>query len=414
MKSRLHILQCAPIDLAVSRRLKYAGTERIVEWLNRSYSELGHNSKVAAAGDSNLEGIGTLIPTVPNSLWTAKGNERKFLTKEERLAFYEAHYQTVLRLCTEGEIDILQDHPGNWIVSSKAYEKAKPALKTPIVTTVHEDVSEENRRIYETWKSLKSQGFPVFFTGISKHHVRKHERELGIQMDGFVYNGVPLEDLPFQEKKQDFLFWIGRISAIKGTDIAVQIAKKTNRPLIIAGEVHTPYRKFFEEEVLPYITRTVNSEEERKSLTEALKEGKEIVKDGEVLYIGPLDDGQKSVLYRNAYAVLMPNRWEEPFGLTMVEAMASGTPVIGSNRGSIPEIVSHGRTGYVLDTFWLPGTDKQVIDSDALSTDMAEAVARLHSISRISYNCREHIERNFERKKMAEGYVSLFEKLLKR
>lgn len=404
------ILQSAPIDIEISPRLKYAGTERIIDALNRAYHDKGNISYVAASGDSDLGGKGVLIPTIPKSLWATEngGLERKMVRSEDA---YTNHYETVLRKAKELGIDVIHDHPGQFLVSNDAY-LSKKNFDVPIVTTIHEDIIEEKNWKYKLFNDLKKEGKPVYFLGISQSHANKYKNFANLELDGFVYNGIPLEIFPFKEKKQDYLFWIGRISEIKGTDVAVEVARKTGRPLIIAGEVHTPFKKFYDEKVKPHITKHLSGdydaqEAERNNLVDKLNNGEIIAKPGEILYVGPVDDRQKSILYQNASAVMVPNRWEEPFGLIMVEGGATGTPSLGTNRGAIPELIKDGKTGYVMD---LPYLKNGEVDLDKLVEDFSFAVDNLSNIS--PAECRRNVEDNFSKEAMSQGYLDFYKKIL--
>ena len=405
----MKILQSAPIDIEISPRLKYAGTERIIDALNKAYHEKGHESYVAASGDSDLSGSGTLIPTIQKSLWATNngGTEREMVRSGEA---YTNHYDQVLDFANQNEIDIVHDHPGQFLVSDQAYLE-RINFDIPIITTIHEDTSNKKLAKYRLFNKLKKEGRNIHFLGISQSHKNKYAATAGVELDGFVYNGIPLDLFPFEENKQDYLFWIGRISEIKGTDIAVEVAKKTGRPLIIAGEVHTPYKKFYEEKINPSITSRLygsseEQEEKRNSLVNRLKEGEEIVKPGEIMYIGPVNDFQKSILYQKASSVLVPNRWEEPFGLIMIEGMATGTPSIGTNRGAIPEIIREG-TGYVLD---LPNKKNGDLDIEELVLEFSNAVENLSKLDPI--NSRNNVEENFSKEAMSQSYLDFYRKIL--
>ena len=406
----MKIIQCAPIDIAVSKILKYAGTERIIDALNQSYSELGHDSIVAASGDSNLGGYGSLFVTRENSLWHTNGLERKMVRSDEA---YENHFEKSLNLAFSQSADVLHAHPGKFLVDSDAYRKAISKIEFPIVTTIHEDISTDKLKLYENLKNLKERGFPVYFLGISNSHLNTYAG-IGLNLDGFVYNGIPVEIFPFKEKKQDYLFWIGRVSDIKGTDLAVQIAKKSGRPLVIAGEVHDVYKKFYDEKVFPYLTWANDSgsvedqEKKRNDLVSKLNVGKSIVDSGEIIFVGPLDDKQKAVFYSNASATLVPNRWKEPFGLIIVESMACGTPVLGTTFGAIPELIEDGKTGYLIE----PPSNflESPLGEIELTNEFAYFVNNLGSI--YPSDCRKHVENKFSREIMSQTYLDFYKKVL--
>jgi glycosyltransferase involved in cell wall biosynthesis len=183
-------------------------------------------------------------------------------------------------------------------------------------------------------------------------------RSAGLNVVGIVHNGI--DPSPYQPgtQKDDYLLWIGRFHVCKGPDLAIQVAQRLGMRLVLAApSPPEDQRAFFEEAV-----------------------------GGEVKYR----------LFERARCTLFPVRWEEPFGLVMVESMAAGTPVVGFRRGSVPEIVVHGRTGYVVDRLGA----------------MIGAVKRCQDIDPMA--CRQHVETHFTRAAMAEGYLTLGRELLER
>jgi len=324
----------------------------------------------------------------------------------------EKHYKISLEYAINEGIDVIHDHPGEFIVASEIYSKMKNKLDTPIVTTIH--INQIPNKKLPLIKEVQEEGRPVYFVCISNSHKNILEREIGIEGVGVVYNGIPVEkyDLVEKDKKQNYLFWIGRIRSEKGTDLAIQTAKKSGLPLIIAGEVHKKYEDFYKDKVETYLTRVITGknyldvERKKDDLVERIKNGEEIVREGEVLFTGPLNDRQKGVVSGHACSLLMLNRWEEPFGLVMPESMATGTPVIGTNLGAIPELVEDGTTGYVIPVNYVDGK----IDEEVLVRDASYAVEKIGKIN--PFKCREHVEKNFSRQSMAEGYLNLYREVL--
>ncbi len=187
-----------------------------------------------------------------------------------------------------------------------------------------------------------------------------------------VYNGVSLATYDFRlDSGPDApLVFLGRVEEIKGPHLAIEVARRSGLPLVIAGNVPIEHRAFFETHIKPHLDGT------------------------QVTYVGPVDDKAKNLLLGRARALLMPILWEEPFGIVMAEAMACGTPVIGLARGAVPEVVEHGVTGYV------------AADVDGL----VAAVGRLDTISRAS--CRARVERLFSDRAVAEAYQNVYREML--
>lgn len=185
-----------------------------------------------------------------------------------------------------------------------------------------------------------------------------------------VYNFTDTDYFKAPDIERKYLVFLGRIEDIKGTHEAIMVAKKSNTPLIIAGNIEPEHQEYFDTKVKPYI-------------------------DGEFIrYIGPVDDQQKQSLLEGAKAFLMPIKWEEPFGIVMVEAMACGAPVLAFRRGSVPEIVVDG-TGMISDSIH----------------EMAKHVGTMKCISPAALN--RYVKNTFSREVIASHYINLFYQWLK-
>ncbi len=187
-------------------------------------------------------------------------------------------------------------------------------------------------------------------------------------------NGVPLDAYTFRPTVAPDapLVFLGRVEEIKGPHLAIEVARRAARRLIIAGNIPDEKRNWVETHVMPHV-------------------------DGDrVRYIGPVDDKQKNALLGNAAAFLMPILWEEPFGIVMAEAMACGTPVIGLSRGAVPEVVEHGVTGFVEP------------DIDGL----VAAVDRLPSLNRSA--CRARVQALYSDEAVVAAYEAHYQTLIAR
>jgi glycosyltransferase involved in cell wall biosynthesis len=217
--------------------------------------------------------------------------------------------------------------------------------------------------------NLMSRG-SLQFAAIS-HHMMKPVANIGTWH--VVPNCASLESYEFQPNVESGapLMFLGRIEEIKGTHVAIEVARRSGHKLCIAGNVPAGEERYFESRIRPFI-------------------------DGDaVVYVGPVDDAEKNRLLGKARALLMPVLWEEPFGIVMVEAMACGTPVLGFNRGAVPEIVEDGISGFVRG------------DVDGL----VEGVARLGEIDR--RHCRDRVERQFSDTILADRYLSAYRDVIK-
>jgi len=232
-------------------------------------------------------------------------------------------------------------------------------IKTPVVTTIHGFSSE---RIVPVYKKYNGH---VHYVSISNA-----DRNPDLNYVATVYHGIPLEEFTFREQKDDYLLFFGRIHHEKGTFEAIQIAKRAGCRLIIAGIIQD--QKYFNEKVAPYI-------------------------DGDrIKYIGSVGPDERDEVLGKARALLHIINFNEPFGLSLIEAMACGTPVIARPRGSISEIIKNGETGFIIES----------ID---------EAVQALEKIDTLDKRkLRQHVQENFSVEKMVDGYINVYKEVMNR
>jgi glycosyltransferase involved in cell wall biosynthesis len=185
-----------------------------------------------------------------------------------------------------------------------------------------------------------------------------------------VYHGLPLELLSFNEQPADYLAFVGRMCPEKRVDLAIEIARLADRELKIAAKIDPKDGDYFHEEI------------------EAL------LRQPHVTYVGEISEIEKQHFLGNAAATLFPIDWPEPFGLVMIESMACGTPVIAFRRGSVPEILDEGVTGFVCEN----------------AEQAAERVDQLARLSR--RRCRDVFERRFSAPRMAQDYLSIYKRLI--
>ncbi len=230
-------------------------------------------------------------------------------------------------------------------------------IKTPMVTTIHGFSSPKILPVYKKYNNTNR------YVSISNS-----DRSPKLDYIATVYNGINPEAFHFQHKSDDYLLFFGRIHPEKGTYEAIQIARKAGRRLIISGLIQD--EKYFKAKVKPYL----NNEQ--------------------IIYVGNSGSTRRDKLLGGAYALLHPISFEEPFGLSVAEAMMCGTPVVAFNRGSMPELIVEDKTGFLVHT----------ID---------EAVAVLPAIENIRRtDCRQHAMENFSIDKMVDGYVDVYRKVL--
>lgn len=340
----MKILEIAPLWEPVPP-IAYGGTEAVVALLVEQLVRQGHDVTLWASGDSRTSA--RLRSCTPVSLRTATGIPFKNLHTCQHAA---------LALKEGRDFDIVHNHAGEDVM---AISHLLPDV--PVLTTMHCLITDDTKFIWDLYEH--------HYNCISWSQ-RRLMPETGGRFAGVVYNGIDISSFPFQMDKDGDLLFLSRISPEKGPHLAIEVARRTGRRLVMAGKVDDKDRSFYREVVEPLV-------------------------DGErVLFLGEADWKMKRELYQSASCVLMPITWDEPFGLVMPEAMACGTPVIVFNRGAAGEIVAHGETGFVVN-----GVD-----------EMAAAVDQVRWID--PAYCREYVHRRFDASVMAERYVELYESVL--
>ena len=232
-------------------------------------------------------------------------------------------------------------------------------VDTPVVTTIHGFSSE---RIVPVFEEYNSSGY---YVAISE--ADRHER---LDYVATIHHGIDMRAFEVSEGPRDYLLFFGRIHPEKGTVEAIDVAQRAGVPLVIAGIVQD--REYFERLVAPRV-------------------------DGErVAYVGPVGPDRRSELLGGARALLHLVRFDEPFGFSVVEAMACGTPVIAHPRGSMPEIVREGENGFLV-------------------TSVADAVTAVHAANDLDANAvRASVEQRFNADRMVDDYLALYRRIVER
>ena len=293
-----------------------------------------------------------------------------------------------------GDIDIVHTH------DAKAVEFMYDSLHSmniPIVLTLHVSAKDSSLGgAYQRWCNPLLSSPLVYCAAISEYQKRQYYDI--VSAEDVVYNGIDVEEYNGKEEpdKDGYLFTIGRITRDKGQDKAIEIAKKTGSKLIIAGCVQN---KPSDKEYFAGLRNSIDlSVEVGRKPVDSNYYGRTIKPlldcDKQIIYIGEISSEHKKHWYRHARATLFPIQWGEPFGLVLVESMACGTPVISLNRGAVPEVVVHRKTGFAVDSIGA----------------MVNAVGRIESIS--PRECRKHVQNNFSIESMAGKYIELYRQIL--
>ena len=348
------------------------GTQRIVSSLDSAYVGRNLDSLVVATADSEIEG--TLLPTTEEPLWEY---ERE-VTQSEKNRIGGNHYSKALEHILSVDPDIIHDQAR--FVCSEVYKKGRDKIKCPIVVSIHSNFINESE--IEHLKDDKN----IWVVAISENHRRTLESR-GLNVRGRVYHGLDLSEYPFEADKKDFMFSIGRIVPDKGQDIAIRVAKRAGMGLVIAGKT-LPYNEtnngWCDENVFGKVDRSYEIKD-LSMIQEVLDNlGQDIV------WVNGLRDDQKKECYRHASCLIAHSK-SETFGLTVIEALATGTPAIVLDNTSLPEIIVDGENGYLTNN----------------EDEMVEAVRRLGSISPL--RCRQTVERRFSLERQVNGYFGIYE-----
>jgi glycosyltransferase involved in cell wall biosynthesis len=340
----MRIGMIAPLVESVPPR-RYGGTERVVSVLTEELVRRGHDVTLFASGDSRTSA--TLVPCSSRSL---RSDPTQDTVVHSLISMGEAY----ARAC---DLDILHNH-NDYL----GFAFARLA-STPTVHTAHGRLDlAEVRRVYGHYRDQ-----PLVSLSEEQASALPHARWVGT-----VPNAIDLDTLHLRTEPGDYLVFLGRISPEKRPDRAIEIARDVGVPLIMAAKVDPADRDYYEAAIAPLIARNSDL----------------------VTFLGEVDDTEKDDLLGGALAYLFPIDWPEPFGLTMAEAMATGTPVIATALGAVPRVVAHGRTGFVCATF----------------SQMVDAVGRVGEIDR--RDCRAHVERNFSPAAMATAYERVYDRVI--
>jgi glycosyltransferase involved in cell wall biosynthesis len=368
---KLRIMQIAPFDLPTRKDLMCGGTQRVVSSLDSSYTDKNHESFVVATADSQVEG--TLLPTIKEPLWEYDRVVDPVKKEKARKEHYAKTLEHILRI----NPDVVHDQAR--FVCSDIYKERGGEIKCPIVVSIHSNFVSES----EIGHLRDDRN--IWVVALSSNH-RENLEKYGLDMKGFVYNSVDLDDYPFEENKGDYLFSIGRIVPDKGQDVAIRVARKARKGLVIAGKVlpcNEANNKWWNEKVLNEVDECYKIR--NLSMIEGLRRnlGQKIV------WVNGLRDDQKKEFYKYASCLILPTT-SEACNLSVIESLASGTPVIASNVASLPEQVVSGENGYLTNN----------------EDEMVEAVEKLGSIS--SLKCRETVENRFSLEKQVGEYLQVY------
>lgn len=369
----------------------YYGIENVVHNLTSSLTDMGH--------EVVLFGVGGSTTKATKRYWYHKDDQYQHIHRPwyEALPIISSHILYSLNVIRKaGDFDIIHDH--NSFVGPSMMAFADGGLP-PILHTLHEPFTDErkvkkglpdNRMLFEELKAAKR----IYFNGVSASQLKGVPKELKRHMVKLVHNGVDLADYVYKKTKQDYFLTLGRVAADKGQSTAVKLSSELGVPYKFAGTIGSVVntKEQLEKELSEPCEEANNSADFvyfRKNIAPYLKPG-------QIEYLGAIFGQEKMELIANAKAFLAPIAWEEPFGIAIVDALSCGTPVVAYRRGAFPEIIEHGKNGFLADT-------------------EAEFKGYMQRVDEIDpEECHRSVERKFSAKMMAEAYLDRYEEVIRR
>ncbi len=358
-KRKLRIAQLATPWYPVPPK-KYGGIERIVHLITEELVKRGHQVSLFASGDSKTKAK-LISPrkkclTESNIPWS----DSSWSFENLNFAFKKA-----------ADFDVIHAHTGLRTIFFQGL------VKTPVIHTFHNPIQSKSKKLPELLKILKLHKNETKACFISKQ--ARKICPVKFKKNWVVYNGIDLNLFRFNPKAKDYFLWVGRMEKYKGIENVIKAAETAGVKLYLAGKIDKEKRDYFEKKVKPHLS-------------------------GKIKYLGELPQGKLLKLYAESKGFLYPIEWQEPFGLTMVEAMACGTPVVAFDLGSVKEVVKNNKTGFVVP-FLKENGQKNI-------SGFVEAVKKIGKIKR--NDCRKWVEKNFTIEKMVDNYEKIYYQILNR
>ncbi len=342
----MRIAQIAPINESVPPP-KYGGTERIVSVLTEELVKRGHEVTLFASGDSKTSA--KLVSTYPRAL------RLDFPEPTIKKSIWALRHVGVAYSMQE-EFDIIHDHTA-WLGITAANISA-----TPVVMTLHGAFTKESENLFSLLRNPNLVSISYAQRTFAPH----------LNYIENVYNGLAMDAYPFSAKDEGYLLYVGRFCEEKSPHFAIEVAEKLGLPLIMAAKVEGKGgQEYFDTYIKPHLSKTIR-------------------------WIGEVNEEERNKLYSKALCSLHPVSWPEPFGLTLIEAMSCGCPVVAFNKGAIPEVIKNGKTGFVVEN----------------TAEMGSAVRNIQKIKREA--CKTYARTTFSVEKMATNYEAVYERIIVR
>lgn len=337
---------------------RMGATEHVVHDITEELVKRGNDVTLFASGNSKTSA--RLVSVTPRGSLCDKNIGIKHHIHYEHLLISKAYQMAAKR-----KFDIIHSH-----FDIRTAHYAPLVSSIPTVSTLHSPLySYLNRHILKFYKSSQ------YYVSISDAQ-RKPFPDLNYIAT--IYHGVNLSKIKFSKRGGDSLVFVGRLIKEKGVSEAIQVARKTDNRLVLLGKAHGDQLDYWEKKIKPFIH-------------------------GKIKNPGFVSRDRVMEYLRNAKALIFPVQWAEPFGLVMIEAMACGTPVIAFRRGSIPEVIVEGKTGFIVNQLNKKGKPN--------IKGLIKAIKNIDKIDR--RECRKHVEENFTIEKMIDRYEETYRKVLK-
>ncbi len=241
-------------------------------------------------------------------------------------------------------------------------------FKTPILIVIHDHITPLRKVVLKKTQDFKN----IYFVSISVSQYKSFKK---INLIKIIHHGININRFQFNLNPKNYMLFSGRLFYKKGVDVAIKAAQKLKNNLKIIGTIND--LDYYNKSIKPYLNKNIQ-------------------------YLGTKHRQELIRFYQNARVLLFPIKWEEPFGLVMIEAMACGTPVVAFKRGSVPEVIVNGKTGFIVKN----------------TEEMIKAIKKIYQMPETEYkkmrnNCREHIEKNFTIERMTDEYEKLYYEILK-
>jgi len=352
---KLRIAQVAPLWFTIPPK-GYGGIERIVAMLCNCLVDEGHEVTLFAAPGSQTKA--KLISVFPKPLAEANIPWANPIWNLRNLSL-------AFEMANQGEFDVIHCHLDLWALFFQNL------TKTPVLHTMHNPLYRDNADATKDDRLMlfneESRRTNIVF--ISQSAKKQAMVDFLSDKARVIYNGIDLSHFKFNAKSGDHFVWIARMNKHKGVENAIAACEKLGKKLLLAGRIDPTQQEYFKKIIKPHLN-------------------------GKIKYVGELTEEQLSDFYGQALATLYPIEWEEPFGLVVVESMACGTPVIAYRRGSMPELINDGKTGFVIDSN---------------ISKLTEAMEKVGQINRLAV--RKSVEEKFSKERMVDEYEKLYYEL---